>query len=91
MSYIYDKFKSLETSVNRDPLIFQQIMNARLGGMSIMFIDNADFQSLDPKNNNTLYLVAMDSNTMHLYKGNVRIRLDNVVAEYDHAIITREY
>lgn len=56
-----------------------------------MFIDNADFQSLSPKNDNTLYLVAIDSNTMHLYKGNVRIRLDNVVAEYDHAIITQAY
>ena len=91
MSYIYDKFKSLETSVNRDPLIFQQIMNARLGGMSIVFIDDADFQSLSPKDDNTLYLVAIDSSTMHLYKGNVRIRLDNVVAEYDHAIITQAY
>lgn len=91
MSYIYDRFKSLETSVNRDPLIFQQIMNARLGGMFIMFIDNADFQTLNPKNDNTLYLVAIDSSTIHLYKGNIRIRLDNVVAEYNHAIITRAY
>lgn len=91
MSYIYDKFTSLERSVNSDPLIFQEIMNARLGGMSIMFIDNSDFQQLTPKDDNTLYLVSIDSSTMHLYKGAVRIRLDNVVAEYDHAIITRAY
>lgn len=90
MSYLSDKFRFLETSVNRDPLIFQEIMNARLGGMSIMFIDEADFNQLDPKDNNTLYLVSVDSNTLNLYKGSVRIRLDGVVAEYNHAIITRQ-
>lgn len=91
MSYEYDTLHSLELSVNRDKLIFQQIMNARLGGMAIVFIDNADFQLLTPKDENTLYLVSIDSNTLHLYKGSIRIRLDNVVAEYDHAIITQEY
>lgn len=91
MSYEYDTLHSLELAVNRDKLIFQQIMNARLGGMFIVFIDNSDFQSLAPKNENTLYLVSIDSNTLHLYKGDTRIRLDNVVAEYDHAIITRAY
>lgn len=91
MSYEYDTLHSLELAVNRDKLIFQQIMNARLGGMAIVFIDNADFQLLTPKDENTLYLVSIDSDTLHLYKGSVRIRLDNVVAEYDHAIITQEY
>jgi hypothetical protein len=91
MSYAYDKFKSLDNAVSRDRLIFQQIMNARLGGMCIVLTDASEFQQLDPKNDNTLYLVAIDDSTMHLYKGSVRIRLDNVVAEYDHAIITRAY
>lgn len=89
MSYIFDKLKRLDKSLNQDRFMTQQILNARLSGLSIVFIDDDEYASLETKDPNTLYLVDVDDNTINMYKGSVRIQFSG--KEYNHAIVVQEF
>lgn len=89
MSYIYDRTKALSDAINANPKIFQEILNARLGGLSVQFLQKSNYDSLSPKDNNTLYLVAQSANEIWLYKGNVRIPLGQGV-NLNHAILVQQ-
>ena len=86
MSYEYDRTKAVSNAINANPKIFQEILNARLGGLSVKFMQSSAYSSLTPKDNNTLYLVARSANEIWLYKGSTRIAL-NGDKSYNHAII----
>lgn len=72
MGYLYDKITDLDKSTNQTPLQVQRNINARLGGLSLQVITGANYDSLSPKDNNTLYLVDRNG-SYEVYKGTIQI------------------
>lgn len=93
MSFIFDKLKFLEKELNRNPLLAQRVLNARLDGLSIKyFSSSSEYSALSPKDNDTLYLVQVDASTINLYKGSTRIPLgDKINATFNHAIVINNH
>ena len=71
-SYIYEKFKTLDSKTANDRLQVQKNINERLGGMTLVPLTNTEYASLTVKDPTTVYLVE-GNGSYSLYVGDVPI------------------
>lgn len=90
MSYIYDKLDALADILQENPLLFQQILNARLAGLSMVYLTQSEYNS-SAKANTTLYIV-LNGSEINLYIGSKRIHFDGWPAfAANHGIVVRKF